>query len=226
MPEVSPDLDRVRAELEERYLVKMKDFLDEAEIDPKNHRDWARRALATAEESAVNRMPAALIAAFDRLLWAEQEGFRGFRGYAPGTAEEREAARAVKLRKLGQSHFDLDDMEGARGYYEAAREIYLNRKDEFGLAECDVGLGMIYLSLGNRSSAEQHLTHAANAHGRLTQQDAGVTFDILGDLAYERGDRETARSNWGKALVRYTNAGKRHEGPAQRLMKALRELDA
>jgi len=219
------DPDRIRAELEERFLREMKEMFDEVEYPPESRRRMAREIVEAAEGQAVNRTAAAWALAYDREVGPLKYGVRVQlieEGWLNATRADEDWAEAQTLLNEANRRYDGGDHEGAEPLLLNALSLMERTGDEQAVATCLMNVAWIEIDRGDLDDARPRLEQAAEILNRLGyQEQTGKAMAHLGKLAARRGDRDAAREWWGRALTRYTNAGKRDGKDAQDLIRLL-----
>lgn len=219
------DPDRIRAELEERFLRELREMFDEVDYPPESRRQMAREIVEAAREQAVNRTAAAWALAYDREVGPLKYGVRvrlTEEGLLKPTRADEDWAEAQTLLNEASRRYDGGDHAGAEPLLLNALSLMERTGDEQAVATCLMNLAWIELDRGDLDDARPRLERAAEILNRLGyQEQTGKAMAHLGNLAFRRGEREGAREWWGKALTRYTNAGKRDGKEAQDLIRLL-----
>jgi tetratricopeptide (TPR) repeat protein len=106
------------------------------------------------------------------------------------------------LITMGNCHFALQDLNGARDYYQKAEILARESDDHNGRLACTVNLGLLYV-------AEKRWTEAIENYHRVIELDrkmnylSGEAIDLntLGLLYQNRGDHESAIEHYKRALA-------------------------
>ena len=134
----------------------------------------------------------------------------GVLSHAIGLYEHQgnKAAAARGYERLGDLALKRDDLEAAYTQFDHAREISQKSGDDAGTARAFSSLGLLRIREKDYEGAEWYCKTASNLYEKLGEQGkSAFMLGKLGWIFYLRDDPDEARSQFGRALARYANAG-------------------
>jgi len=222
--------EQTRARLEERCRRELAagGEVDESVLRHPKVREVVPLIVEAARTEAVNATPTAWEQAYERRIGDEIRAFRDRlreAGFTRRSREDQDFETAERLFAEARERSAAGDTRRAEWGYVEALKLYERVGHEHAAGVCLANLARIDVKLERLDSARSRFERAAEIQNRLGfQEAAGSVYLQLGLLAKRRGDRDGARELFGKALTRYTNAGRRDGEEAHWLMREIREL--
>lgn len=127
-------------------------------------------------------------------------------------SQKDEAEQALAYENLGTLHLNLQEFNDAEKRFLQAMEIYTHLKQDDGLADCQVSLGLIAQFRKKPEQAEVYFRKAMEINDRLKREEGqAITCGCLGLLLYNkriRQELDEAEDLLRRALANYEKLGR------------------
>jgi len=127
-------------------------------------------------------------------------------------SQKDEAEQALAYENLGTLHLNLQEFNDAEKRFLQAMEIYTHLKQDDGLADCQVSLGLIAQFRKKPEQAEVYFRKAMEINDRLKREEGqAITCGCLGLLLYNkriRQELDEAEDLLRRALASYEKLGR------------------